>query len=489
MLLGIDLGTTHSKVGVYAKDGSLLASVKELTPRTKSLAGFEHFPPEALWQNTAKLIRQAVEKAGVEIEALALASMGEAGVPLDKNGQATYAIIPWNDHRTVAQMHCLAEKLAPERWFEITGLFPNPIHSIAKWLWLKENEVQAWEKTRLWLSVMGYVRFKLTGEAVMELSQAARTMAYDVQRNAWSQELLTLAGLDTSFLPPLVTAKTLTGFVKPEVATLTSLKAGIPVFAGGHDHICAALACGALSPEIALDSHGTAEGLTLGLPGTSNPAKAGGFGTGPHVIEGYSYLLGGVYSAGAAVQWVKNLLNLKSFAELHNLAASVEPASSPLFLPHFNGAAPPFNDPDANGAFIDVKSDHGPLHFARAVYEGIVFELKRGIEALEHTTKQPVEIVRMVGGSAGDPMWSKIRAAILCRPLELARHPDMVTMGAALLAGIGAGIYSSPQEAIELSYQSRRTFEPNPIWQELYEDVYSRYKRAVAALRESRTEG
>ena len=478
MLLGIDVGTTHTKVGVYAPDGALLAHAEAPTPREVS-GGAEHFPPEALWENAAALIRGVVSEVGI-VKALAVASMGESGVTLDAEGKPTYPVIPWNDSRAAGQMEGLG--LPPEKWFDITGLHPNPIHSVAKWLWLREHAPEAWEKTRGWLSVTGWVRFKLTGEAVMEATQAARTMAYDVRRGAWSGEVLGLARIPQSFLPPVVPGTARVGGVTSKAAALTGLKPGTPVFAGGHDHILAALACGAFSPEVALDSHGTAEALTLGLPTRPDPKSAGGFGVGPHVIEGHTYLLGGIYSAGGALEWVRKLLKAESFDALRALAASVEPGESPLFIAHFHGAAPPFNAPHASGAFVGLTPEHGPAHVARAVYEGIAFELRAGIEDLERVTGKPVQTVRMVGGSASDPLWSPLRAAVLGRPLECARHPDMVTAGAALLAGLGAGVYDSPQEAVARTYASSQTFFPDARTQTLYDAPYERYLRAARAL-------
>lgn len=145
---------------------------------------------------------------------------------------------------------------------------------------------------------MGFVRYKLTGNMLIEATQAARTMAFDVRKHEWSQELLELADVPVSFLPPLVRATDPAGAVTRAAASLTGLEVGTPVFAGGHDHVCASLACGALSPNVALDSLGTAEGLTFGLAEPPNPGKAGGFGVGPHVIRGYSYWMGGIYSSG-----------------------------------------------------------------------------------------------------------------------------------------------------------------------------------------------
>lgn len=417
------------------------------------------------------------------IAGVAIASMGEAGVALDTHGQPTYPIIPWYDGaRSEQQMAELRQRLSVARWHAVTGLHPNPIHTIAKWRYLQVHAPTAWARTRLWLSVADYIAFQLTGCAVSERSLAARTMAYDVAAGVWSKELLALADVDSRLLPPLVDGGTLIGQVTSEAAQLTGLAAGTPVFAGGHDHVCAALACGALTPEVLLDSLGTAEGLVLGLDAAPQPEAAGGFGCGPHVVGGHSYLMGGIYSSGGALAWLRKLVGAPDFDALRALAETVPPGATPLFVARFHGAAPPTNDPTARGALVGLLPEHGPAHLARAVYEGVVYELRLGIEALEALTQTPIQVIRMVGAMSDDHLWGRVRAAVLGRPLELARYPDMVTLGAALLAGIGANVYGHASEAVARSYQPRGRFVPEADWTARYAQRYRDYLRTAQRL-------
>ncbi len=485
MLLGIDIGTTHTKVAIYNKRGKILSQQKALTPKGKSKDGLINFFPQDIWKTTTRLIKQAVFEADVEIQAMAVSSFGEGGVSLDENFQPTYDIIPWYDEqRTIGQLEKLSKKIDAKRFYTITGIYPSAIHSVFKWLWLKEEENKAWQKTKLWLSMTDFIGYKLSGTAFMEAGQAARTMAYDVVKNKWSEEILQAAGLSPTFLPPVVPATTPLGGITKEASKLTGLPEGTPVFVGGHDHFCAALACGTLTPEVGLDSLGTSEAFTLGLPGRANPKKSQGLAVGPHVLKNYSYLLGGIYTSGGVLSWLKNLLSLESFSELPKLAAKVQPGESPLFIANFHGAAPPFNDPHATGAFLEVKPEHTPEHFARAVMEGIAFELKTSFVYFEKVTGQRMELIRMVG--AHNPLWENIRAAVYERPVETSAHDDMVTMGTALLAGLGARIYQSPQEAIAMTYKVKRTVNPDAKWQKAYEAPYERYLKYREALKRVR---
>lgn len=483
MLLGIDIGTTHSKVGLYSPDGSILSQGKLRNPKG-IVGGFEHYLAEELWQGLANLIRETLESSRQEVKALAISSMGETGLLLDTSGKIVYPMIPWNDFRAQTQCEQLVERIPAETWFRITGLHPNPIHSIFKWVWLQQQQPDLWQKGAIWLSSADFIRYKLCGEQHMELSQATRTMAYDVRQRAWSEELLELVELPSGFLPPLADASQQVGEITATAASLTGLSAGTPIYAGGHDHVCASLASGVVGAGIGLDSMGTAEGLTFGFQGTPDPSAFQGFCVGPHVVKDHTYLMGGLYSSGGTVAWFKDLFELTSFEELLELIAPINPGESPFFVPHFFGAAPPFSKPDAKAAFLDVEPGHGKAHFARAVYEGIAFEIRRHIEAFETLSQSSLELLRVVGSSSHNQLWMHLRSAILARRLELTQNPDMVTLGAALIAGIGSGIYEDAQDAIRSSFRAGEVFEPDPDWQASYEPLYQRYKRLVTALTE-----
>jgi xylulokinase len=486
MLLGVDVGTTHTKAGVYDHKGRLVVHARIPTNRINKSGAFDYRSPDILWQDSAALIKQVVGSLKEPVAGLAVSSMGEAGVPLDSKGRATFPIIPWNDTRAASQMEGLIERLPPERWSAVTGLFPNPIHSIAKWVWIRETEPEAWSQTSLWLSVCNYLSYRLTGEAVMEASQACRTMAFDIRARTWAEDLLSLAGLAPTFLPPVVDATHKVGEVTAKAASETGLVVGTPVFAGGHDHFCAALACGVVTPDVALDSLGTAEALTLGWKALPDPEAAGGFSVGIHVIEDHSYLLGGLYSSGGTLQWLKQLLGLSSFEELRHLAQTVQPAKAPLFVAHFFGSGPPFNDPASSGAFVNLDPDHGPEHLARAVVDGLAFEIFAGVEKMEQVTGLPIRIIRLVGVADDDDLSPKVRASVLGRPVEVPRHSDMVTMGNALIAGIGLGVYDDALDAVDKTYQVREVFEPEEELHSQYREIYDRNRLLVSALRESR---
>ena len=191
------------------------------------------------------------------------------------------------------------------------------------------------------------------------------------------------------------------------------------------------------------------------------------------------YLIGGVFSSGGALAWVKDLYQIADYTQLKAMALSVDIGTNPLFIAHFHGSSPPFNDSNAKASFVGLEPRHGAANLIRAVYEGVVFEFNRGLDVLETTTHIPVETVRVVGG-LNDDFMLKLRASIYGKTLELVKHDDMVTLGAALLAGIGANIYDNPADAIAQTFQLRGSIEPDEAWQEAYQAVFTQYVEAIA---------
>ena len=245
MLLGVDVGTTHTKVGVYEEDGHACWPTPAALP-------IERWQPTDCHSGRRRpcgvtpprsFVRRPSASPGRSRRWLSPAWV-RPGFRWTAAGNRPILSFPG----TTLGLRCRCDDsrrvLEPKGWFSITGLFPNPIHSIAKWVWLREVDPGAWDRTRLWLSICNYIGYRLTGGTVMEVSQACRTMAFDIRSGDWSAELIELAGLTTNFLPPVVSATDPVGTVTAEAASLVGLRPGTPVFAGGHDHVCAALACG-----------------------------------------------------------------------------------------------------------------------------------------------------------------------------------------------------------------------------------------------------
>jgi xylulokinase len=458
LLLGLDLGTTNIKGAAYDLAGTLLALTSRPTPTVTQGPRQAHHDPEALWAETVAVLRELVSRApsSGRILGLAIASIGEAGVPLDAQGQPLYPIIAWYDERTAPQAAWWAQEVGAEAIYRLTGLPLGHTFTLNKLLWLRAAEPEVYARMRRWLCVSDYLAYRLTGEGCMGYSLASRTMALDLRRRCWSAEMLSWAGVEPALLPELRPEGSLVGTVTPEAARATGLLQGTPVYVGGHDHVCGALASGVFEPGIVLDSTGTTEAelTTMTEIGERLEAAEMSFCLGCHVLPERYYVIGSVLGAGSTLQWLAELLWPEAPQDREGALRRLteEAASSPLgarglyLLPHLAGAGSPQRDATARGVWVGLSVGHGRADLARAAMEGLAFELRLLWEALERFTGHPLDRVIVVGGGARNRFWTQIKADVTGRPLFLPQQSEAVTLGAALLAGLGAGVYAGPEE-------------------------------------------
>lgn len=282
------------------------------TPAHRPRPGWAHHHPEELWRCVAETIRRAVAQVADpgRIAGIAAASMGESGVPRDASGAPTGEIIAWFDSRTHAQAEWLERTLGRDRVYERTGLFPKPIFGLCKMRWFKERAPGAYARTAAWLNVADYIAFRLSGKKATDYSLASRTLAFNIHRREWDREILGESGISPDLFAPALPGGADLGPVLPGAARETGLPETARVAAGGHDHVCGALAAGAVEPGALLNSIGTAEAVFLPLrrPSLTPELNAQGHTTGAHVASDRYYILGGIYTSGASVEWLREVL-------------------------------------------------------------------------------------------------------------------------------------------------------------------------------------
>jgi xylulokinase len=486
ILLGVDLGTTNIKAIAYTIGGAILAEASRPTPIIPQGLRRACHDPEALWQEAMRAIHQVTTalSARAHVAGLAIASIGEAGVPLDAQGQALYPIIAWYDERTAPQAAWWAQHVGEAEVYRHTGLPLGHTFTLNKLMWLRDQEPGVYARLRKWLCVSDYIAYRLTGEQLMGYSLASRTMAFDPRSHAWSSEMLSVAGIEARCLPPPSPEGTPVGVVTVEAARLTGLSQGTPVFVGGHDHVCGALALGVYQPGIVLDSTGTTEAELVTLTDVESYLQAGNlsFCLGCHVAHARYYAIGSILGAGSMLSWLASLLWPMPQGASHeeSLQALTEAASaSPLgarglyILPHLAGAGSPERCSTARGVFAGLSLEHSRSDLARATLEGLAYELRFLWEALEGFARHPIERVMAAGGGARNALWSQIKANVTGRPFFIPEHTESVTLGAAVLAGLGAGIYRDEDDAHSQVRLSIR--EVRPIAEE--SDAYDRFYR------------
>lgn len=482
LLLGLDLGTTNCKALAIDASGAVVASATAPTPLASDSAdpqGSPEYDAIELWSVSARLIRQvcAALSPNQRIAALAVASMGEAGVLLDCDGVPLAPILTWHDRRTLPYVDWWRERLTPSELYRITGLPLDYTYSASKLLWYRDNYPQLWTRARAWLCLGDWITFCLTGKLATTHSLASRTMLLDVQKRAWSRELLQLAQLPSDLLPPPHPGGEIVGRVTPEAARVTGLLQDTPVVTGGHDHICAAVAAGAIAPGVVLDSAGTAEALmvTLDAPILEGAVVSTGMCCGCHSVADRYYLLGGI-PCGAITSWlVRTLYGAESsalFEQLMSDANAAPPGANGVwFIPHLDGSGAPERDPYVTGGWLGLRLNHTRPDLARAAFEGLGYSLRALLECIEQCAGLPAGELRTVGGGARNQWWQSVKADILGVPLQVPAVTDVTAQGAALLAGIGIGVFADAQTAAQ-TFSPAMCFTPNDANRERYTAAY-----------------
>ncbi|MBI5669081.1 MAG: carbohydrate kinase [Chloroflexi bacterium] len=459
LLCGLDVGTTNIKALIFTPDGQVAAQASRPTPAHVPQPGHAHYEPEELWQTTVTALRQATAQVDTRrIVSVAVASMGEAGVPLDSDNRALYPAIAWFDPRTQPQAAWLEQHIGKDRLFQITGLSLQPIFGLCKLLWLKQNEPDVFNRTVRWLNTAEYIAFRLSGEQATDYSLASRTLALDIARRQWADDILREAGIRHNPYAPLVPSGTPIGHVTAEASAATGLPTTTLVAAGGHDHVCGSLAAGVTAPGVALNSLGTAETmfLTLDKPLTDSRLGHEGFTQGAHVISGLYYVFGSMYTSGGCVEWFRSALaDNRDYSSLIAEAEAVPPGSQGVcFRPHLQLASSPYDDPLAREALLAYDE---------------VPELRTIIA---------------IGGVTRNALWMRIKATVLKRPLELMQVSDAVSLGAAILGGLGAGVYADVPAALASLRPETKRVEPVVEQVGHYDQIYRRvYSHLYPALR------
>jgi xylulokinase len=491
LLVGIDLGTTNIKAIVFDRAGAIVAGASVPTPTIYPRPTWAHHDPIEFWVKTAQAVRQVVSQLDhpQRIVSIAVTSTGETGFPIDTHGNATYESIAWFDGRTKAEAQWLDEHIGADRLFAITGLSLQPIFSLCKILWLRKHAPEAYARTVRWLNAADFIAFRLCGAAATDRSLASRMLMLNLHELRWATELLDEVGIPHDLLAPLLPSGTPLQTISPEAAALTGLPASTLVSVGGHDHVCGALAVGVTEPGNMLNSLGTAEAVFLPLrqPMTDPQTGRQGYTQGAHTAGGY-YVFAGSYTSGACLDWFRQAFAAQTdHTTLTAEAEQVPPGSLGVsFCPFLRLANAPYSDPKARGAFLGLSTDAQRGTLFRAVLEGIALDTRNGLEPLlVHTGVGKLKNIYAIGGGTRNRLLMRIKASVLNQPIRVMSIEESTALGAAVLGGIGAGVYCGVGDAIASLKYSETVVEPVPADVTYYEEAFQTiYKQIYPALRD-----
>ena len=499
-LAGIDLGTTHCKIGLFNMQGGRgLFAASRPSPLHKSPEGFSFYDPVELWELVQSLLAEAsawaVEHSLSPVRAIGVASMAETGLLIDPRSSALLTpLLPYFDTMAADQAASLRQTLDLQARFCLSGLRLSFKCSLAKLLWLRQRSPQLLPGA-VWLSTADYIAWRLSGELATDPSLAVRTGMFRIDTMTWDWPLLASLGLDVG-LPPILPSGQPLGGLRPGLAG-AFLPAGTPVTVSGHDHICAALAAQALlagpaaslSSELALDSLGTAEALVGALPvrRLGDLEWQSGFSFGPHLLPGCLYWTSGLSTAGGAIEWLRGLLAdpALSYQALDGLLA--DSPSGPgelLFFPYLAGSGSPHQDSQVRAAFIGLSASHGRADLYRAVLEGIAFEVEYARRQASALTAAPVSKLVAAGGGVRNSRWLQIKADVSGCPVEVLPESEATALGAALLAGLGSGVYRDWAALVQQANRPpEQTCLPDETRKAAYQAAYQRYMALQPFLR------
>ncbi len=488
-LIGIDIGSTNCKAAAYSPDGSLIAVASRSTVTHYLETNWAEFDPDQIWQAVQEVLKEIAGKLGDEpIAGIAVASMGAAGVLLDENDRWIHRSIAWFDTRTEQTAKWWRDTFGAERVYEISGFVPNPMAGITKVQWIREQLPEEFSRVKHWVSMQDFGAYCLTGQAVVDLSVGCRTMAADLRQRCWNEEILAHAQIPIEICSQLKRSGEFIGPVTEKAAQATGIPAGTPVFTGGMDYVCGAFACGLLEAGNVLCAIGTSEQILMVVDDPANDVRNidTNFTCVNYVVDDKYYVAGQVISSGCILEWFAKEI---AKADVNSLVAEAEQAplgSKGVFmLPHFRGKYTPGADPLSKGAFIGLTTAHSRACVARAVLEGLCYEATLIMESMEQVTGQPIRSVHVTGGATKSPFWMQMKADILGRPIICLDVSEVVTLGAAMLAGLGAGIYQNSADAVGQIRRNDIIYTPNPERHQQYRKIYEGvYKHLYAGVKE-----
>jgi xylulokinase len=455
-VLGIDVGTGGTRALIIDGHGRVVSSAtEEHQPFASPQIGWAEQHPEDWWRAACIAVRKAI--AGANLSAEEIACVGFSGqmhgaVMLDEQGSVVRPALIWCDVRTEKQCRDLTAKIGQERLIQLTCNPALANFTLTKLLWVRENEPANWKRVRSVMLPKDYVRFRLTGERATDMADASGTLLLDVAHRRWSREMLQAAEIDERLLPSLHESPAVCGKVSDKGAAESGLRVGTPVVAGAGDQAAGATGMGIVSAGAVSATIGTS-GVVFAA--TDRPAldPHGRVHTFCHAIPGRWHVMGVTQAAGLSLRWFRDTFATnssgvrESYDQLTAEAAKI-PAGSDglLWTPYLMGERTPHLDSNARGALVGLTASHTRAHVVRAILEGVAFSL-RDTFTLFREMNVPVTSIRLGGGGARSPLWRQIQADVYGHPVEIVEAEEGAAYGAALLAGVGVGLWPTVDAA------------------------------------------
>ncbi len=492
-LLGIDIGTGGTRAVLIDETGRVLGSATaEHQPISAPHRGWAEQEPDDWWAAACKAVPQALANAKAtaeEVESVGLTGQMHGLVMLDADGKVLRPALIWCDQRTEEECRAITEKIGAKRLIELTA---NPAltgFTLPKIWWVQKHEPEIWKRVRKIMLPKDYVRFRLTGAHAIDVADASGTLILDVVNRRWSKEMMAASNLSQEMLPKVLESQEISGKISDAGAKASGLRAGTPVVAGAGDQAAGAVGMGIVRPGAVSATIGTS-GVVFAATASPEFDPKGRIHTFCHAVPKRWHVMGVTQAAGFSLRWFRDQFGVAGDSSRDPYdrlmdEASNAPAGSDgvLWAPYLMGERTPHLDPSARGALVGLSSTHTRAHVVRAILEGVAYSLRDTLTIFAEL-KLPTESIRLGGGGARGGLWRQIQADVYGMPVDIVEAEEGPAYGAALLAGVGVGVWSSVDEACDTAVRVATRVQPNSASSAVMNKQYAAYRRLYPALRE-----
>lgn len=494
LLLGIDIGTSGCKIALFSPEGQIACEKTMSYPVYYPKPGYVEQDPEDWWNAVCQGTRELIEENRIdpkEIAGVGVDGQGWAAIAVDKDGCVLTRNPIWMDTRSNEICAVLNKDAGQANIFELSG---NPLkaqYSTGKVLWYKQHLPEVYSKTDKILQSNSFIVYKMTGEMTQDVSQGYAYHCFDMRNACWNSEMAKALGIELRLLPELTACHDVVGKVSEAASRLMGLLPGTPVVAGGLDAACGTLGAGVIHQGETQEQGGQAGGMSICM---ENYHAHPDLILGCHVVPNRWLLQGGTTGGGGVVRWFDEQFGFEEHQKAAQLGGSPLkyldilikeiPAGSEglVFLPYMAGERSPIWNENAKGVYFGLDFSKTKAHMARASLEGVAFALKHNIEVAESAGAN-VGTLRATGGSANSRVWTQIKADVTGKAIDIPGSGFETTLGAAILAGVGVGVYKDFDDAVSKTIRVKQTYTPNEENQEVYEKGYQMYRSLYETLK------
>jgi xylulokinase len=485
-LLGIDVGTTGCKAAIFSTEGSMIASAYEEYDVCRPRPGWAELDTAAVWEKVRRTIRAVVSRSAADpVTSLAVSSLGEAVVPVSADRRILGPSILNFDGRGEEYLHYLRATLDNEALYRVNGNTLGNQYSLTKLKWIKDHEPELYRRTHKFLHWSGFAAFMLGADPFLDYSLANRTLLFDVDRADWSEELLSRSGLDREKLPDLAPSGVAVGSLSRHAAADLGLPPAVSIVTGAHDQCANAVGCGVISEGRAVYGMGTYICITPVFSRRLQPAMMieRGLNTEHHAVPG-RYVCFIYNPGGALLKWFRDTFAAEEHrrareagADSYALLTSEMPSepSSVTVLPHFAPTGPPGFITESCGVMAGLHLDTSRGDLLKGILEGVTYYLKECVDSLPPTGIE-ISDYRAAGGGSKSDAWVQICADILGRPFVRPAVTEAGALGAAIMAGVGSGLFPDYETGVQTMVKLDRSFDPDLKRQERYRERFETYR-------------